>query len=31
MREDGYSKAEMKLRTGLAYNTVQKYLTRIDE
>ena len=30
MLEDGLSKAEMKRRTGLAYNTVKKYLGRID-
>jgi DNA invertase Pin-like site-specific DNA recombinase len=31
MQEEGCSKAEMKRRTGLAYNTVRKYLERIDE
>jgi DNA invertase Pin-like site-specific DNA recombinase len=30
MKEEGVSKAEMKRRTGLAYNTVKKYLRRID-
>ena len=28
--EEGASKAEMKRRTGLAYNTVKKYLRRIE-
>jgi DNA invertase Pin-like site-specific DNA recombinase len=31
MLEEGCSKAEMKRRTGLAYNTVKKYLRRIEE
>ena len=31
MKEDGCSKAEMKRRTGLAYNTVRKYLKRMRE
>lgn len=31
MRKAGLSKAEMKRRTGLAYNTVRKYLERIEE
>lgn len=30
MKEEGVSKAEMKRRTGLAYNTVKKYLRRIE-
>ena len=30
MLEEGCSKAEMKRRTGLAYNTVKKYLRRIE-
>ena len=30
MIEEGCSKAEMKRRTGLAYNTVKKYLRRIE-
>lgn len=30
MIEEGCSKAEMKRRTGLAYNTVKKYLKRIQ-
>lgn len=30
MKEEGCSKAEMKRRTGLAYNTVKKYLRRIN-
>lgn len=29
MQEQGCSKAEMKRRTGLAYNTVRKYLERL--
>ena len=28
--KEGCSKAEMKRRTGLAYNTVKKYLRRIE-
>jgi len=31
MQEDGCSKAEMKRRTGLAYNTVRKYLEHMKE
>jgi DNA invertase Pin-like site-specific DNA recombinase len=31
MRKAGLSKAEMKRRTDLAYNTVRKYLKRIEE
>jgi DNA invertase Pin-like site-specific DNA recombinase len=31
MKDDGCSKAEMKRRTGLAYNTVRKYLERLEE
>jgi DNA invertase Pin-like site-specific DNA recombinase len=31
MIEEECSKAEMKRRTGLAYNTVKKYLRRIEE
>ena len=31
MQEEGGSEPEMKRRTGLAYNTVPKYLERIDE
>jgi Site-specific recombinases, DNA invertase Pin homologs len=31
MIEEGCSKAEMERRTGLAYNTVKKYLRRIEE
>jgi DNA invertase Pin-like site-specific DNA recombinase len=30
LKEEGASKAEMKRRTGLAYNTVKKYLKRIE-
>jgi DNA invertase Pin-like site-specific DNA recombinase len=30
MKEEGISKAEMKRRTGLAYNTVKKYLRRLE-
>jgi DNA invertase Pin-like site-specific DNA recombinase len=31
MLEDDLSKAEMKRRTGLAYNTVKKYIRRIED
>jgi hypothetical protein len=31
MLEEVLPKAEMKRRTGLAYNTVKKYLRRIEE
>jgi len=31
MLEKGLPKAEMKRRTGLAYNTVKKYLRWIEE
>ena len=30
MIAEGCSKAEMKRRTGMAYNTVKKYLRRIE-
>jgi DNA-binding CsgD family transcriptional regulator len=30
LKEEGASKAEMKRQTGLAYNTVKKYLKRIE-
>jgi DNA invertase Pin-like site-specific DNA recombinase len=31
LKAEGVSKAEMKRRTGLSYNTVKKYLRRIEE
>jgi DNA invertase Pin-like site-specific DNA recombinase len=31
LKEKGASKAEMKRQTGLSYNTVKKYLKRIEE
>jgi hypothetical protein len=31
VKEEGVLKGEMKRRTGLAYNTVKKYLRRIED